>query len=121
VSAIERQIVGRLAESAGREPQELEGELRSADRDLPVEQAEIRPILGILSQDFGVPLAYDGMLEARLNYVRDLAILIQRRVLASVDAEMRGDSAEQPIRAASGSSRIAARRRSHAPVARRRA
>lgn len=79
---IERQIVLRLAQRAGREPRELEYELRSADRDLPVDASEVKPILGVLESDFAVALPYDNMLSARLNYVRDLAILIQRRILA---------------------------------------
>jgi hypothetical protein len=80
VAAIERQIVRRLAEHAGRDPEELDMELRLADRDLPVEASELRPILGAIERDFEVALPRDRSVQARLSYVRELALLIQERM-----------------------------------------
>jgi hypothetical protein len=80
IAAIEGQIVLRLAQLSGRDPEELARELRMADRDLPIESSDARCILGQLEQDFGVLLPCDRALEPRLNYARELAKVIQRRI-----------------------------------------
>ena len=70
----------------GRHPLELERELRLADRDLPVEEAELRLILGALESDFAVALDNDGALKGRLSYVRDIALLIQGEMMVKGNA-----------------------------------
>jgi 3-polyprenyl-4-hydroxybenzoate decarboxylase len=83
LAAIERQIVRRLAERAGRGHLELERELRLADRDLPVDADELTLILRTLEADFDVSLSGTAALRSRLDYVRELAMLIQAQRLAS--------------------------------------
>jgi hypothetical protein len=81
VATIQRQIVARLAERSGRDCEDLERELRLADSDLPVEAGELMPLLDTLERDFAVALS-DGRVRAPdLDYVRDLAIFIQQRMI----------------------------------------
>jgi hypothetical protein len=87
VTAIERQIVLRLAQFRGCDPVELERELRLADRDMPLDAPEARLIVGSLEDDFYVSLIDDNALDASLEYGRELAILIQRRMIASACSE----------------------------------
>jgi hypothetical protein len=89
VAAIECQIVLRLAQSAGREPLELECELHMAGRDLPVDASEMCAILSVLERDFGVALPENNALAPRLNYVHELALFIQAQMLeASIRASV---------------------------------
>ena len=81
IHAIERQIVRRLAKHLGNDPHELELELRSAAGDLPVDARSMRSILGLLEGDFAVSLPYDETLKTRLDYVHDLASIIQKRMI----------------------------------------
>ncbi len=80
IAEIEGQIVLRLAQHTDRDPNELGHELRLADRDLPIDSGEARSILGLLEQDFGVALCCDRAIELSLNYGRELAMLIHRRI-----------------------------------------
>jgi hypothetical protein len=81
VASIARQIVRRLAEKSRVDPRQLERELRLADRDLPVDAAQMRSILGELERDFGVRLGSGPSLASSLDYVLEMAILIQRLLM----------------------------------------
>lgn len=88
VAMIERQVVQRLAGQLGSDPRELKRELQLAHRDLPVDVAQMRLIIGDLEQDFQIELACTDALEQRLGYVRDLALFIQRLMLAAYRPRM---------------------------------
>ncbi|HVR05865.1 MAG TPA: hypothetical protein VMS02_07465 [Solirubrobacteraceae bacterium] len=100
VRAIERQIVARLAEREGREPRELERELRAAHRDLPVEPALLEELLPTLEEDFGVSLRRDSRLALRLCYAYDLALAFRQQLaIAQLVAEpARTDCVERRAR-----------------------
>lgn len=97
LEAIERRIVALLAESLGRDAAALKRELRSAHRDLPVEERALKPILGTLEAEFEVSLRPAGA--ASLNYVRELAIFI-------LDARARTLPSSAPSARASATGRV---------------
>jgi acyl carrier protein len=79
VAAIEQQIIHRLAENLGCDVEELERELRFADHDLPVDEGDLKAILGLLEDDFAVALPSADA--TRLSYVRALAMLIDTTLI----------------------------------------
>jgi len=120
IATVERAIVRRLAEGANRDASDLERELRSADRDLPIEDRALVSILGALEADFDVTLQTADA--SGLHYVHELAILILGRIArhAGAASELSAALEEPPAKAKPTSDRQPrARRRARAPRARR--
>lgn len=88
-TAIERHIVWRLAELNGRDPNELELELRLASRELPVDVGQLGELLPVLERDYGVRLCGDHRIAPSLSYVHDLAVVLHKRVAAAASASRR--------------------------------